>query len=91
MSSKVIELNEVEQQNLFCAAWHLTNLIEDMKEEILGDFGTPCETCKYQNECYEKDNFDGWSHFNTLTKLTGVKFSPWKGARGKGRSNLLEE
>ncbi|MFL0165618.1 hypothetical protein [Candidatus Clostridium helianthi] len=87
---EIIELNEVEQKNLFCAAWHLTNLIEDAKEKLTANLATPCNTCKYQKECYEKDNFDMYSHLGTLGKLTGVKFLAWLGARNKGISNLLE-
>ncbi len=88
---KTIQLDEKEQRNLFCAAWHLTNLVEDAKEDLPANLGTPCATCKYQKECYENDNFDMYAHFDTLTKLTGVKFSAWLGARKKGVSNLLEE
>lgn len=91
MGNKVIELSEKEQRNLFCAAWHLTNLIEDAKEDLPADLGTPCETCKYLKECYENDNLDMYAHLDVLTKLTGVKFNAFKGARGKGRYNLLEE
>lgn len=89
-NNKLIQLNEKEQRNLFCAAWHLTNFIEDAKEELTADFGTPCETCRYQQECHKEDGFDMYAHFDILTKLTDVKFSPWVGARKKGVSNLLK-
>jgi len=84
MSKKAIELGEKEQKDLFCAAWHLTNFIEDMKEKKVASFATPCETCKYQKQCWKNDHFDAYSHFETLTKLTGVKFSPLKYARKNG-------
>lgn len=74
---KVIQLSDTDQRGLFCAAWHLTNLIEDFKEDKIADFAKPCETCKYQKEC----NFDAYSYFETLTKLTGVIVTPLLGAR----------
>ncbi|WP_236894911.1 MULTISPECIES: hypothetical protein [Clostridium] len=80
-STKIIKLNEEEIKNLFCAAWHLTNLIEDCKEAKIASFITPCETCKYQVECNKNGNFDAYGHFETLTKLTGVICTPLKGAR----------
>ncbi|NOW92368.1 hypothetical protein BCD91_004391 [Clostridium beijerinckii] len=80
-NTKIIELNEEEIKDLFCAAWHLTNLIEDCKEAKIASFITPCETCKYQVECNKNDNFDAYGHFETLTKLTGVICTPLKGAR----------
>ncbi|OOM72899.1 hypothetical protein CLPUN_46020 [Clostridium puniceum] len=89
MGNKVIQLNEEEQKNLFCAAWHLTNLIEDFKEDKIGNLATPCETCKYQKEC----DFDAYSYFQTLTKLTGVIVTPLLGARElarQGKFNLLK-
>lgn len=91
---KKIELSEKEQKNLFCSAWHLTNLLEDGKDEKVANFATPCETCKYQKECLEDDNFDAYSHFETLTKLTGVKISALTGFRNlvkKGSQSFLKE
>lgn len=91
---KVIKLNEKEQKELFCAAWHLTNFIEDYKEGKLANFATPCETCKYQKECFKDENYiypDAFSPFETLTKLTGVKISAAKGARKSSFSFFDEE
>ncbi len=91
MKEKIIRLNEKEQKDLFCAAWHLTNFIEDLKEEKVSNFSTPCETCKYQKECFEDDNYDAYSHFQILTKLTGVVVTPLKGARENSFKLLIEE
>lgn len=49
---KVIKLNEKEQKDLFCAALHLTNYMEDIKENKVGEFTTACKFCtKYGKEC----------------------------------------
>jgi len=88
---KIIKLDEKEQRDLFCAAWHLTNLIEDCKEGKIVSFTTSCETCKYQKECLKNDNFDAYTHFQTLTKLTGVIVTPLKGARTNSFNLFNEE
>jgi len=80
-NKKMIELDDKEQRDLFCAAWHLTNFIEDCKEGINANFTTPCETCKYQKECLKNNYFDAYTHFQTLTKLTGVIVTPLNDAR----------
>lgn len=87
---KIIKLDEKEQKDLFCAAWHLTNLIEDCKEGINANFTTSCETCKYQKECLENDHFDFYTHAQTLTKLTGVIVTPVVDAR-KNSFNFFKE
>lgn len=81
MNKKIITLDEKEQKDLFCVAWHLTNFIEDCKEKKVASFTTPCETCKCQKECLENDNFDAYSHFEVLTRLTGVIVTPLESAR----------
>lgn len=91
---KKIELTEKEERNLFCAAWHLTNLWEDAKDKKVANFATPCETCKYQEECWENDKCYAYKNFETLTKLTGVKISPLIGFRSmlkKGSQSFLKE
>lgn len=93
MADKQITLTEKDQRDLFCMAWHLTNLIEDCKEKKIASFSTPCETCKYQKGCWENEHFDFYGHAETLTKITGVKFLPVIGARElarKGKLNFIE-
>lgn len=91
MENKVIELNEVEQRNLFCAAWHFTNLIEDHKEDRKGDMAQPCITCKYVKECYKDGGCNPYEKFEIVTKLTGVIITPLDKARKDGFSLLLSE
>lgn len=91
LNKQEIKLSEKEQRNLFCTAWHLTNFLEDSKEEKIANFATPCETCKYQKECLENDHFDALTHFETLTKLTGVQFNALKYARKKGLFDFLKK
>jgi hypothetical protein len=60
-----------QPKNLYCMAWHLQSLIEDVKNESITNFSKPCETCKYLKKC----DFDFYSKTEELTKLTGVRFS----------------
>lgn len=70
-------MDDKDQRRLFCAALHLTNLIEDMKNKKVGEPGRACEKCKYQKECFE-NNYSIWENIGILTELTGVKFSAIK-------------
>lgn len=79
--TKTIELTEKEQKDLFCAAWHLANFIEDEKDKKVAGSEIPCETCKYQKDCHENYIFDPYKHFQTLSKLTGVIISARVGFR----------
>lgn len=75
MEFEFIRLEDKDQKRLFCAAWHLKNFIENIKDEIVGEFSGACEKCKYQEECLKNENNDIWENIGILTELTGVRFN----------------
>lgn len=95
--TKVIELTEKEQADLFCVAMQLTNFWEDVKDYGFGDhkknkhFLNPtvaCKFCKYRVCKYHGKlchmthmGLPIYDHFETMTKLTGVTLEPMAGFR----------
>lgn len=73
-----IELTEENKLHLFCAAWHLTNLLEDCKKDTQGFIGANqdliCDTCPHFQECLDKNSLQSYDHFKFLTEITGVRF-----------------
>lgn len=73
-------IKKMDEKSLFCIALHVSNLMEDKKENKVGNITTACKFCtKYGVECAKLAS-EGRSYFHETLKrfsqLTGVYFSP---------------
>ena len=46
-------VNQLTDKELYCLAWHYNIFYEQAKHEQIANWGIPCNTCKYNTECFE--------------------------------------